>query len=65
MTLTKHTELIGKRIQLISMNDPHPIPSGMKGIITHVDDLNQYHVKWDNGSTLAIIPEEDEFEILN
>jgi len=38
--------------------------SGMKGVIESVDDLNQYHVRWDNGSKLAIIPEQDEFKIL-
>lgn len=65
MSQTKDYHLEGRRVKLISMEDPNPIPSGTKGIITHVDDLNQYHVRWDNGSTLAIIPEVDKFEILN
>jgi hypothetical protein len=46
------------------MDDPYPVPSGTKGVINHVDDLNQYHVRWDNGSTLAIIPETDKFKII-
>lgn len=65
MTLTKHTELIGKRIRMIFMNDPHPIPPGMEGVIRDVDDLNQYIVLWDNGRSLSVIPEEDKFEIIN
>ena len=59
-------EIVGKRIKLIEMvDDPYPVKNGMKGIITHVDDLNQIHVKWDNGRSLAVIPEIDKFEIIN
>ena len=54
-------EMVGKRIRIISMNDPSPVPSGSEGIITHVDGLNQYHVKWDCGRTLAVIPGVDNF----
>jgi hypothetical protein len=64
MSQRKDYHLEGRRVRLISMDDPNPIPEGTKGIITHVDDLNQYHVRWDNGSTLAIIPEVDKFEII-
>jgi hypothetical protein len=56
--------LEGRRIRLISMEDPNPVPEGTEGTIDHVDDMNQYHVKWDNGSTLAIIPEEDKFILI-
>jgi hypothetical protein len=65
MSQVKDSHLVGKRVRLISMNDPFPIPTGTEGVIKHVDDLNQYHVNWDNGSVLALIPEEDGFEILN
>lgn len=61
----KDTHLEGKRIRIIRMTDPYPVPSGTEGIINHVDGMNQYHVKWDNGRTLAVIPEVDEFEIIN
>lgn len=54
-------EMVGQRIRLISMDDPNPVPSGSEGVIIHVDDLNQYHVKWDCGRTLAVIPGVDEF----
>ena len=53
----------GTKIRCIKMNDPiHPIPSGMKGEVTHVDDLGQIHMKWENGSSLALIPTKDTFE---
>ena len=58
-------ELIGKRIRIIEMIDPQPVPSGTMGTIAHVDGLGQLHVKWDNGRSLAVIPEEDKYEILN
>ncbi len=65
MTRIKHTELIGKRIKMIKMDDPYPIPPGTEGVIREVDDLNQYVVLWDNGGILSVIPEVDQFEILN
>lgn len=58
-------ELIGKRITLIRMDDAQAPESGTKGIITKVDGMGQIHVRWDNGSTLAVEPEEDEFVIQN
>ena len=56
--------LIGKRIRLDRMNDPDPIENGIEGTITHVDDIGQIHVKWDNGRTLAVIPNIDKYTIL-
>ena len=59
-------ELNGKRIRLISMeNDPQPIEPGEEGTVDHVDDLGTIFVKWDNGRSLGVVPEEDEYEILN
>ena len=55
----------GTRIMLISMDDPYaPIPSGMRGTVDYVDDAAQIHMRWDNGRTLAIVPEEDDFRRL-
>lgn len=53
----------GRRITLIKMNDPDPVPAGTKGTIDYVDDLGQLHVKWDNGRTLAVVPEIDKYMI--
>lgn len=55
----------GTRLVLLSMDDPYaPIPSGMRGTVEHVDDAAQIHMRWDNGRTLAIILEEDDFRKL-
>ena len=57
--------LQGKRVQIDYMDDAHPVPAGTKGTITHVDDMDVIHVKWDNGSTLGIVPETDVFHFVN
>jgi hypothetical protein len=49
-------ELKGKSVRCIKMNDEYPVPSGTIGTI---------HVKWDNGSMLGLVPNEDIYEILN
>lgn len=55
----------GTRIELIHMDDPYaPVPSGTKGTVEFVDDMGQIAMKWDNGRTLALIPEVDAFEII-
>lgn len=60
--LTKQHYQKGTRIELIHMNDPFaPVPSGTKGTVEYVDDMGQIHMKWDNGRTLALVPEEDRF----
>ena len=38
---------------------------GVCGTVESVDDACQLHVKWDNGSTLALNPDVDEFTILD
>lgn len=37
---------------------------GICGTVESVDDACQLHVKWDNGSTLTLNPDVDEFTIL-
>ena len=58
------TQLIGKRIRINHMDDMSPVPDGTEGIITGIDDIGQIQVKWDNGSSLSIIDEIDDYEIL-
>ena len=54
----------GTRLELISMDDPAPVESGMRGSVDYVDDACQIHMKWDNGRTLAVIPHVDNFRKL-
>ena len=35
-----------------------------RGTVTHVDDMGQLQMHWDNGQSLALIPEEDVFRKL-
>lgn len=55
---------VGLRIRNIRMNDPHPVDEGMEGTITSIDSLGTIHVRWDNGSSLGVVPGEDEYQIL-
>ena len=55
----------GTKLQLLSMrNEKYPILPGTIGEVTHIDDLGSIHMKWQNGSSLAIIPEVDSFKVL-
>jgi len=60
------TKLTGKRVRLISMDDPYTkLKTGDEGTITFVDGIGQIHVDWDNGSSLALIPDEDRYVLLD
>lgn len=55
----------GTRLELIDMSDPYaPVPSGTRGTVVFIDDMAQIHMKWDNGSTLALNSDEDSFRKL-
>ena len=54
---------MGTRVRLIEMRDPYaPIAPGTCGSVNHVDGSGQIHMFWDNGRTLALVPEVDSFE---
>ena len=56
----------GTRIELIRMEDPwSSLKPGDIGTVTMVDDAGQIHMKWDNGSSLALIPGEDQFKVVS
>lgn len=50
----------GTRVQLISMYDRQSPPAGTIGEVQFVDDAGSVHMRWENGSGLAFIPEVDE-----
>ena len=54
----------GTRIVLNYMEDQWAVPPGTRGTVEHVDDAGQIHPKWDNGRTLAIVPQVDSFRKL-
>ena len=55
----------GTRVRLVMMSDPYPVPVGTVGIVEGRDALGDYLVSWSNGSTLKLIPEIDEWEVLD
>lgn len=55
----------GTIVQLIAMNDEQAPPVGTIGEIQFVDDAGSVHIHWQNGSSLAVIPDVDRIEILN
>ena len=51
----------GTRLILRHMNDTQSPPFGTLGTVTSVDSVGQIHMAWDNGSTLALVPDLDSF----
>lgn len=55
----------GTRILLSHMNDRlAPVPDGTRGTVTHVDDIGQIFMHWDNGRSLPLNADEDSFRKL-
>lgn len=55
----------GAKIRLIKMHDKQAPPKGTVGRIRLVDDIGTVHVNWETGSSLGLIPEVDEFEVIS
>lgn len=57
---------LGSRVQMNKdMDDIQPIKAGEMGTIDFIDDEGQIHVRWDNGSGLALIEGVDNFQLIN
>ena len=46
-------------------NEKYPILPGTVGEVTHIDDAGSIHMRWENGSSLALIPEIDSFQTVS
>ena len=54
--------LEGTQIILQEMRGESQMPYGLKGTVEFVDDAGQIHMRWENGSSLALNIDEDTFE---
>lgn len=54
----------GTKIKLIHMDDTCAPKKGAIGTVQFIDDAGQIHMSWEGGSSLALIPGEDEFEVI-
>lgn len=52
---------VGDKIIIIAMQG-EPAYTGKSGVVTRIDSLGQLHGTWGG---LAVIPEEDDFQIIN
>lgn len=57
--------LVGKHVQIIHMDDQYGVEGGTIGVVDYIDDINNIFVKWENGSSLTIIDEIDEYRIMS
>ena len=49
----------GTRVELVAMDDPQAPPVGTKGTVLDVDDTGSLLIKWDNGSGLNVVWQQD------
>ena len=56
---------LGDRVELVYTSDPYTnLKRGDRGEVTFIDGLGTVSIKWDNGSTLGMIPGEDVFKVV-
>ena len=56
----------GSRVELTKMNDPYrtDLVPGARGTVQFVDDAGSIHVRWDIGSSLAVVFGEDSCRVV-
>lgn len=53
----------GDRIELVYTSDQFTnLQPGDQGTVTMIDAMDTVHVRWDSGSTLGMVPGEDNFK---
>lgn len=58
--------IVGRRVRLEHTSDAYTkLKSGAEGVVFYVDDLETVFVKWEDGSTLGLIPDEDRWSLLD
>jgi hypothetical protein len=56
----------GDRIKLLAVMDDYTrLRPGDEGTVVSVDDMGTLHVRWDNGSTLGLVPNMDHWEVID
>lgn len=54
----------GTQVVLQHMKGEARMPAGLLGTVNYVDDVGSVFVDWSNGSSLALIPDEDDFDVV-
>jgi hypothetical protein len=56
--------ITGNRVVLLETDDPYTnLKFGDAGTVNFIDDTGTIFVRWENGSSLGLIPGEDKFAI--
>lgn len=53
---------VGTRVRLLKMDDVQAPPVGTEGTVVGVDDIGNILMRWDNGSSLNVVYNEDKVE---
>lgn len=54
----------GAAVKLVKMDNEPGMKIGLKGKVLYIDDALSIHVRWENGSSLAILHDEDKCELI-
>lgn len=64
-TMDTDRALVGKRVRLVYHTDQFSrLKEGTEGTVRFVDGMGTVFVKWDDGSSLGMIPGADFFDVI-